>query len=614
MIYEFDQFQIDIVRKCLWRNGQVVPIQPKVFDILTVLAEKQGEIISRHELMQIVWKDTFVEESNLRFCIHSLRKTLGKNADGEDYIETIPKRGYRLTAQINEKSEELEVEKFDEKFSEVIPKTAHEVQFSQRTWLIGILILLLVSLLIVFYAWQKDSPKMPKNAFAFNTLAVLPFESAGESQSDLQIGLADSMITNLSKLKNFKVLPLASVRKFAGQNFDASQVGKELQTDAVLSGTYRFDGENMRVSVNLLRVKDGEKLWSETFSTQSKRALDLENAIALRTARLLSLKIAEDEDEQSLANQKLNSEAVQNYLSARKIWRSGELFRRKEMVGLFEKTITLEPNWALAYTGFAAALMASDGGLISFEKLEQTANEASKLDVSLAYPQGVLGNIYSLRDWDWKKAEIYFKNAISLDPKQALLHYEYSEFLRIQKRFGESEAEIKRAIELEPFSPLYYSSLCELRYFDRKYDDALLACHISQQLEPSFWRADKLLFWIYIQKKTYHEIKDVTFSKLATEESAKANLKHVITKDDLRPYWQNSVEKLLARYTDAPRPLSLATAYLQLGEKEKALDYLEQALAQRAINLPLANVNPAFDSIRNEKRFEEVMRKVGLQK
>ena len=609
-IYEFDAFLLDLEQKRLMRNGQPVSLQPKVFDLLVFFVERHGELVSRDELMQAVWTDTFVEETNLRFCIHALRKALGKNAEGKDYVETIPKRGYRFTAETSEKSAEI----IPETIAETPPKIVEKPLAFKRNWLIGIAVFSLICLLIFAFAWQRNNVQTPKNALGFNQLAVLPFETVGEKEQAMQIGLTDSMITNLSKIKSLKILPIASVRQFAGQNFDALTVGKELQADAVLSGNYRFDGENVSVTANLLRVSNGATIWTETFTAKGKSDFEIENSIALRTARLLSLKIAEAEDEQNLANQKLNAEAVQSYLTARKIQRRHELFRRKEMIGLFEKAIALEPNWALAYAYYGEALLTADQLFIDWEKVERTANKAIELDNSLAQPHTTLGEIYETRDWNWEKAESEYKQAAALNPNYALSYRKYSRILQTGRRFAEAEAQLNKAVEIEPFSPVYHSSFCELYAFDRKFDKALAACNYVKQIDPDFWRTPKLLYWIYVERKMYAELGEMILGKLSPTKRAAHPLTKAFAENDLRSYWQSIIDEPSKSGTTYDRPTANAMFYLQIGEKEKALEYLEIALEHHDDNLPTVNADSTFDAIRNEKRFVEIMRKIGLQK
>ena len=610
--YEFDGFLLDLAEKRLLRNDQEVSLQPKVFDVLVVFAERQGELVSRDELMDAVWADTFVEEANLRICVHALRKALGKNADGVDYIQTIPKRGYRFTAQTSEKLSQT-ISK-DEISKEIIAsKIIEKPSPARRRLLIGISIVSLICFLTFVFAWQKRNPQSPKNALGFNQLAVLPFESVNANESDLRTGLADAMITNLSKIKSLKVLPFAAVRRFTGQNFDALTVGKELQTDAVLAGSYVFEGENVRVTTNLLSVTDGATLWTETFTAQKSSNLQIENSIALRTARLLSLKIAEAEDEQSLANQNLNAEAVQNYLSARKIWRTSELFRRQEMTGLFEKTTAIEPNWARAQSGFAEALMTSDQLSDEWGKVEQTANRTIELDKSLAAPHAVLGVIFYIRDWNWKTAESEFKQAIALNPNYAWSYYKYSQLLRRQRRFAEAELQLNKAVEIEPFSPLFYSSFCELYLFDRKFEKALSSCSYAKQIEPEFWFVPKLQYWIYIENKMYAELGQMVLGKLSPTEKASHPLTKALAENNLRPFWQYLIDAPSKNGNADNRLVTKAMLYLQIGEKNKALDFLEMALERHAENLLTVNADSMFDSIRTEKRFVEIIRKIGLK-
>ena len=608
-IYEFDDFLLDLEQKRLMRNGQPVALQPKVFDLLVFFAERNGELVSRDELMQAVWSDTFVEESNLRFCVHALRKALGNNAEDKDYVETIPKRGYRFTAELQEKT--------SENFAEteiLLPKIIEKSLPLKRNWLIGIAAFSTICFVFFLIGWQKDKNQLPENALRFRQLAVLPFASANENKIEFQINLADAMIANLSKVRSakLKVLPLADIRKFAGQNFDASNAAKELEADAYLSGTYNVDGAKIHVSLNLLRVSDGENIWTENLTFDKSANLNLESAISLRTARLLSLKIADAEDEKSLVNQKLNSEAVQNYLSARKIWRRNELFRRNEMVGLFEKAIAAEPSWALAFAGYAEALVSEDQSSIKWEHAAKIAEKAVELDKTLAAPHAVLGEVYQWRDWNWAAAESEFKQAVALDAEYAPARFRYAKFLKLQRRFAETKAELQKAADIEPFSPTYQTAFSELYLSNRKFDKALAACKIVEQIEPDFWLNRKVLYQIYVEKKMFAELGEMVLSKLSPAEKAAHPLSEAAAETDLRPYFQYLLNE--PSKSGQENLVAKAAYYIQLGETEKALGNLENALAKRDETLPLINADQRFDAIRNEKRFVEIIRKIGLQK
>ena len=615
--YEFGEFRLDLDGKRVLRYGQTVSLQPKVFDMLVFFVENHGALVTRDALMNAVWKDTFVEESNLRFCLHALRKALGKNADGKDFVETIPKRGYRFTAEVSETSSESNPEKTagnnisDEKTS---PPLATKPPAANRRWLIGISTFSIICLLVLAFAWQKSDVRSSEDLPENNALAVLPFLSINEDRDNLQTGLTDALITNLSKIKNLKVLPLASVQKYVGENFDALTAGRELRAEQVLEGSYRFDGENVRVTVNLLRVSSGETLWTETLTAKRKSNLELEQAIALRTSRLFSLKFAQTEDETLAAGKNLQPEAVRNYLAGRKIWQTRELRRHEEMIKHFEKTIELAPDWSPGFSGLAEALLNDDTYSTGWEKIEQATRRALALDGANAHAHTAQAQIYFLKYWDWENAEKSFKKAFQLNPNYAHAHNQYGVFLSIQRRFVEAETELKKAIEAAPFSPFYYASLCELYYFDRRFEEALTACYYAQNLEPDFWRARKNLFQIYVQKKMYAEMSEMVLGKLSEAEKSAHPLTASIAANDLRPFWQNLINESLGSKNSARNSFSLANFYAQLGEKEKALTYLEMAFGQHDDYFPVVNADPAFDSIRKEPRFSELMARIGLRK
>ncbi|HEY0459158.1 MAG TPA: winged helix-turn-helix domain-containing protein [Pyrinomonadaceae bacterium] len=613
--YEFSDFRLDPDGKRLLRRGQTVSLQPKVFDMLVFFVERRGALISHDDLMKAVWKDTFVEESNLRFCIHALRKALGKTADGRDFVETIPKRGYRFTAEVAEESLQSLPEKAAEiPAIETPPKVVEKPRFAERKLLIGITAFLLICLLVLAFAWRQSQLQTEKKSSETKQLAVLPFEALTTLDGDFQTRLADAMIANLSKIKSLRVLPIASVRRFAGQQFDPLTVGKELQTDSVLSGSYRDEEGNVRVTVFFQRVENGETLWTETFTTRGKTDSGLEKAIAIRVARLFSLKFAPVEDEALPPDENLNAEAVQNYLAGRKIWQTRELGRRDEMIKHFEKTIELAPAWSLGYSGLAEALLSEDNYSADSAKIEQLTRRALELDDADARAHTAQAQIYFRKYWDWQAAEKSFKKAFELNPNYAHAHHEYGIFLGLERRFVEAEQEIKKAIEAEPFSPFYYASLCELYYYDHRFEEALEQCDYAVNLETDFWRARKNLFQIYVRKKMYPEMSEMVLGKLSDAEKDAHPLTKAVAAKDLRPFWQNLIDETLNSENSESNAFALSNFYLQIGDKEKAFAYLETAFKQHDDYFPTINADPAFDSIRKEKRFVELLFKAGLRK
>jgi DNA-binding winged helix-turn-helix (wHTH) protein/TolB-like protein len=614
-IYTFGQFELDPGQKRLRCDGESIPLQPKVFDVLVAFAERAGQLVSRDELMEIVWADTFVEESNLRFCIHSLRKTLGKDKEGNDYIETVPTRGYRFLAEITTQNVEDASRKNGNEAADKVFIPDQKRSSSRTRWTVAVGALAVLLLATAAFVWLKRAPAQQGNPVGIGTLAVLPFAQVGDQPelgTSFSAGLADVMSSALAKIRDVKVLPLGEVQKVTGRNLDTLGLGRELGAGAVLEGSYRIDAGQVRITSRLVRVSDGELLWTDSFVADRSTSLKLEDTISLRIARLLSIKFAEGRGETIKNADALDREAVRNYIEGRKIWRLRELNRRDEMIRLFEKAIEFEPGWSLAYSGLAEALLNEDANLFDGDRIETAARKALELDNRNAQAHNAMAQVYRRKHWDWENAEKAFREAISIDPGYAHAHHEYGILLGIERRFVEADREVRTAIELDPFSPFYNASLCELSYYDRRYDDALAQCAYAENLEPDFWRTRKQFFWIYVQKRMYPEMSEMVLSKVPAGERANHLLTKALIRNDLRPFWQDLITARQKLTNDSWRSLALATFYLQIDDKEKALDALEQSAKDRELLLPTANADPIFDPIRRESRFLDIMRKAGL--
>lgn len=609
-IYKFGVFVLDVQQKQLQQNSVYIQLQPKVLEVLVLFLRRKGELISRDEIMAAVWGDVFVEESNLRLCIHSLRKALGKG-----FVQTVPKSGYRFVAEVEEIVEaadehgHLNLEKGAE------PTALRTNQVSRRfgrTRLILVIGFLTIFVLVLVFFLERESAQIPANALGVRTLAVLPFSLIGGDKPDFQAGLADALISNLDKLNGLRVLPVSSINRFVSQDFDPAAAGRELGADAVIEGSCRFEGGRVRVAVRLLNISTNETIWTETFEAEDSGQLALESLISVRISHLLSLKIADARDEQITGQTpNLNAEAVRDYHSARKIGRKGELFRREEMFGLYQNAISLEPEWALAYAGYAEALLSTGESGSERQRVESVVQKAITLDKSLAQVHAVMGEIYYHYDWDWARADQEFRKAIELNPDYAMSHHKYARFLMSQRRFSEAEEELKRAVEIEPFSPLFHAGFCELYSFTEDYDKAITACKYTRQIDPEFWQVPKLLFWIYVINDNYKELDELVLSKLSPAKKAGHPLTRALETNDLRLFWKNLINESSSINRNQSL-VSLAMFHMEIGEKEQALALIEEAVRNRVLGLPLVNADSVFDPIRNEKRFRDAMREIGL--
>ena len=278
---------------------------------------------------------------------------------------------------------------------------------------------------------------------------------------------------------------------------------------------------------------------------------------------------------------------------------------------MFQNVMKAEPEWALAHAGYGEAMAMMDGLHVDWKKVEVAANKAIELDPATAEAYVILGLSRQYQS-DWKKAEEAYKLAIKLNPAGADAYLKYGVMLDIQRRFAEAEKNLMKAIKLEPFSPLFHTLLCEHYYFDHRYEKAISQCERAEQISPRFWLTGKKLYWIYVQSEKYQRIVESGYGDLSDEEISRHRFAKPLVDGNMKLYWQRRIDTRLNNPKRKPSPVTMAVFYAQLGDKEKALDYLEKAIANPNHDLPRANPDPVFDTIRNEPRFGALMKKVNL--
>ena len=341
-IYEFEEFRLDAKSHRLFRreSGKLVPLTPKAVELLLVLVESRGRILSKDELLDTVWGNSFVEESNLSQTIFVLRKTLGENTKEPRFILTAPSRGYQFIAPVKEIHSEDEIlgESFlsDIRQSSEIQNPKSKVQSSKSVeflWLAIPMILVLAFGIYWFYPTAK-----PATVSEIKTIAILPFEdlSAEQKEKYLGVSLADALVNKLGGLKQIVVRPTNSVLKYADNRHDAQKIGRELQVDAVLDGRIQRDGERLRVSVQLIRTSDNAMIWTENFDDKFTNFFDVQDSISRKVVSSLAVRMDENERRRFDRRGTENAEAYQDYLRGRFFWnkRTGENFQKA--IGYFK--------------------------------------------------------------------------------------------------------------------------------------------------------------------------------------------------------------------------------------------------------------------------------------
>ena len=643
--YEFGSFRIDPAERLLTCEGDAVRLPPKVFDTLIVLVENRGRLVAKDELITRIWPDTFIEEATLARNISDLRKALGQASNSEKFIETIPKHGYRFVApvrELNAAPEDMVIElhrsshivsEETETDDQVIttgqpakappamiaghPQPNTSTQASQTRsasalyWRIalGFLVVIAAS---AFYLWSKAAGGTSEPAREVQSIAVLPFRpiSADGRDEYLELGMADALITNLSSINRIVVRPTSSMRKYAGLETDPVAAGRELKVDSVLEGNVQRAGDRIRVRARLVRVADGRALWTGEFDENSQDIFTVQDRISEQMAQALALKLTGEERKLLAKRYTENAEANQLYQKGRFFWNKRTVDGLNKGAEYFEQAIALDQHYALAYAGLADsyALLDLYGNMPGdiFEKARAAAETALKLDNSLAEAHASLAYVEYYHDWNWTGAEDEFRRAITANPAYATAHQWYAEYLFYMARFDESVAEINRAHELDPVSLSINTELGSPYYYMRQYDIAMEKYQAAHEMDPSFPLAAYCTALCYGQKSDYRE----ALKRLGAEKSAIGAAVGYFYAKSGRTRDARDVLSILIK-SNFP-PTHIARVLTGLDEKDQALDWLEKAFDRRDERVVMLKVDPHFDSLRSDPRFQNLLGRLGL--
>ena len=650
--YQFGPYRLDPNERRLLRNGEPVPLTPKAFATLVVLVQRSGRLVEKDELMKLLWPDSFVEESNLNQHVWTLRRTLGENKAGNEYIETVPKRGYRFMAEVQELGHEgFElvaerrtlthivtedgVEASERPRERLSESEASNLIAGKRRWVtrrralaVGGLGLLLLTVSVLTLRWWRSGEARRTEAAPAATrtnltsMAVLPFKPlvANDRDEYLEMGMVDVLITKLSNIRQLKVRSISTVRKYADLQQDPVAAGRELQVEAVLDGSIQRVGDRVRVTVRLLNVQDGTSLWADKFDEPFTNIFALQDSISERVAAALPLNLSGEEKARLSRHYTENTEAYQLYLKGRYFWnkQTEEGFRKG--IDYFNQAIRDDPNYALAYAGMSDCYaLLSDFGFVppreGFPKAKEAATRALAIDEKLAEAHTSLGRVKRDYDWDWPGAEQEFKRAIELNPNYPSAHQWYAVYLSSLGRHQEAIAEIKRALELDPLSLPVNSVTGRVLYLARQYDEAIEQSRKTIEMDPRFATAYQNLGRSYEQKGMYAEAV-ATFQEW--NKVAPGHGLAFLGRAYALAGKTDEAQKILAQLKELSArryvsPYHVAMIYAGLGDKEQTLAWLERAYQQRNHNMVFLKVEPELDGLRSDPRFADLMRRVGFE-
>jgi TolB-like protein/Tfp pilus assembly protein PilF len=561
--YEFGAYRLDAQSRMLYRAGDHVTLPPKVTELLVALVEAAGGVLTREQLLQHLWPDTVVEEGSLTSHISLLRKALGEDSSGQHFIETLPKRGYRFVGSV-------------------------------------------------------------KRAASQAMLVVLPFEnlSAGERYDYFSDGLTEEMITELARLspERLGVIARTSAMQFKSTTKGIAQIGSELRVSLVLEGSVRREGDRVRITAQLIRVSDESHLWAQSYERGLHDVLEVQAEVARAVAREIQLTLTPHEQRRLNPDNRrsINSRAYELYLRGRHFWyrRTEEGIRKS--IECFEEALRYDPGFAAAYDGISDAhtMLACRGmtsALESFHTAKAAARQAVRLQPELGEGYASLAHV-RLHDWDWVELEKEFRQAVELDPGYAIAHYWYAEYLMAMGRTREALSRVEQSRELDPLNSVINASVGMIRYLAHDYDGALVALRRGLEIDPTHYVSYLRVGLVCLQKNLPNEAIDamrqaVTHSGSSTEALAGLAQAHGVTGDRL------AAERIVKQLDESGQryvsPYNVARVYGAVGDKRRALEWLERAYQEHNPDLIELTREPSFAGLHSDAKFRELVERIG---
>jgi TolB-like protein/DNA-binding winged helix-turn-helix (wHTH) protein/Flp pilus assembly protein TadD len=625
----FGVFELDLRSGELRKHGLRIRLQEQPVQVLAMLLEHAGELVSREELQKKLWPaDTFVDfDHGLNKAINKIRDALGDSAESPRFVETVARRGYRFLAEVKavdaapvpsagpaDRSAPV-MEPDDGRLDET--NSAH--RGPSLAWKISALVLLV--LLASLVAWKIQSAKRAHPAI--RSLAVLPFESLSNdaSQDYFADGMTDELISDLGQISALRVISRTSVMSYKHARKPLPQIARELNVEAVVEGTVLRSGDRVRITAQLIEASDDKHLWSQSYEGELRDTLELQSKVANAIADQIRINLNPREQAALNKAKVVNPEAYESYLKGRYFWNKRTAEGLKVARAYFDQAIEEDPNYAQAYSGLADtyallgdwqyALMTTKEAL---PKAKAAAIKALELDSSLGEAHNSLAFCLDGFDWDFDAAGKEFQRAIELNPGYATAHHWYAWHLSLVGRNEEAIVEMRKAANLDPLSLIINSDLAELFVLGHFYDESIRQSQKVIEMDPNFAFAHNHLGQAYLQQHKNDEA--ITELQKAVQLSGGsptclANLARAYAASGRKAEAGKILSDLKKRSNpDASFAPEIAAIYAALGDRNQAMDWLEKGYEER-FN-PGVLLRPGFDPLRSDPRFEDMMRRIGL--
>jgi TolB-like protein/DNA-binding winged helix-turn-helix (wHTH) protein len=630
----FGAFDVDWHSGEIYKHGIRLKLQEQPFQVLALLMERPGELVTRDELRQTLWPEgTFVDfDTGLNSAVKKLRDALGDDADEPQYIETVPRRGYRFIAPIGEIQpspglplhaplSDSEKESANTDLSE---QTGSPVKAQARFTLVRLLVFLTLAILVLgisgLVLYLSSVSKRASRA-TIKSLAVLPLQNFSGDQTEqyLADGMTEALTGRLSGIHGLRVISRTSVMRFRDARLAVPDIARTLGVDAVVEGSVIRQGSRVRVQVQLIRAATDEHIWSEVYDRDLRDVLALESDIAQAVAQKVEVTVTGEEHSRLIAARNVAPEVYESYLKAR-FAKGNTRAEIDQSIASYQEAINKDSTFAPAYVGLAEAYNRLGGGFVGLPpedvrpKVLAAVQKALKLDPELADGHALLASVYQER-WQWADAEAEYKRALELNPNDSTASLGYAKWLMCQGRMDEALSWSRRARELDPLGVTGVVT-GQILFFARRYDEAIQELRSVVAVRPDeagpLWLLGTVLVFDHQPQEAIHLL-EKSASGSAQSPGVIGGLVRAYSEAGRRADALRCLNELKRRQKTGYVPAAaFVDAYLALGERDQAFVWFERAYREQADFLQWLKVHPFFDPVRDDPRFKDLLHRVGL--
>ncbi len=620
-VVKFEEFELDLRSYHLDRSGRSLKLERIPMELLVLLVERRGELVTREEIVEKLWgKNAFLDTDNaVNTAVRKIRQTLGDDIEQPRFLQTVSGRGYRFIARVTGPDVPTGATPVARAEGISASQSQGEVSGRRYPWKMVVVLAAILSFAIVGGTYLMRSNRSPISRAAHKRvmLVVLPFQNLSNDpdQEYFSDGLTEETITDLGELnpEQLGVIARTSAMAYKYTNKTAGQIGQELGVDYILEGSVRRDGGRARISTQLIRVSDQTHVWAQSFDREIRDFLQVQQELGEAISEQVQITLKPEPQQERARTRQINPEAYDDYLKGLYVWNQFTPAGVMKSIEYFQQAIKKDSALAQAYAG----LSESYGVLMDWNKLppaeaytksEAAARKAVELDEGSSDAHSALGWQLLSYDRDYSSAEGEFQRAIELNASNADAHDGLANYFAIRGQFDQSLTEARKARELDPLSLLLNNELGKMLFYARRYDQAIQQLRFTLDLHPNSF-APHYVLWLIYQTEGRSTEADTEFFKMSAAGGNPAMIE--IQQTYAKLGWTGAWKKLVAGKLVSS--WDLAGVSLAAADKSDTLRLLQMAADERLSQVIFLNIDPRYDSFHDEPKFQALLRRLGLK-